>query len=296
MARLNSPEELHKFRQAILSKRDPDNQCISICAGAGCVASGADEVIAAFKSEIKAQGLQAEVDTKGTGCPGFCERGPVVVIYPAEICYLQVKAEDVREIVEQTIKENKVIERLLFEDPATGEKAVKESDISFYKNQERTVLCNNIKVDSRSIDDYLSIGGYSALAKALDEMTVLEVLAEVKKSNLRGRGGAGFPAGRKWEGSRNASEPIKYVIVNADEGDPGAFMDRALLEGNPHSILEGLIIGGYAISANEGYFYVRQEYPLAVENINLAIKQAEDYGLLGKNILGSGFDFNVVVH
>jgi len=296
MARLNSPGELRKFRQTILSKRDPDNPCISICAGAGCVASGADEVIAAFKSEIETQGLQADVDTKGTGCPGFCERGPVVVIYPAEICYLQVKAEDVREIVEQTIKENKVIERLLYEDPATGEKAVKESDISFYKNQERTVLCNNIKIDSRSIDDYLSIGGYSALTKALGEMTDIEVLAEVKKSNLRGRGGAGFPAGRKWEGSRNASEPIKYVIVNADEGDPGAFMDRALLEGNPHSILEGLIIGGYAISANEGYFYVRQEYPLAVENINLAIKQAEDYGLLGKNILGSGFDFNVMVH
>jgi NADH-quinone oxidoreductase subunit F len=260
------------------------------------VASGADEVIAAFKSEIETQGLQADVATKGTGCPGFCERGPVVVIYPAEICYLQVKAEDVREIVEQTIKENKIIERLLYEDPATGEKAVKESDISFYKNQERTVLCNNIKVDSRSIDDYLSIGGYSALAKALGEMTDIEVLAEVKKSNLRGRGGAGFPTGRKWEGSRNASEPIKYVIVNADEGDPGAFMDRALLEGNPHSILEGLIIGGYAISANEGYFYVRQEYPLAVENINLAIKQAKDYGLLGKNILGSGFDFKVIVH
>jgi NADH-quinone oxidoreductase subunit F len=296
MARLNSPEELRKFRQTILSKRDPDNPCISICAGAGCVASGADEVIAAFKAEIETQGLQADVDTKGTGCPGFCERGPVVVIYPAEICYLQVKAEDVREIVAQTIKENKVIERLLYEDPATGEKAVKESDISFYKNQERTVLCNNIKIDSRSIDDYLAIGGYSALAKALSAMTDLEVLAEVKKSNLRGRGGAGFPAGRKWEGSRNASEPIKYVIVNADEGDPGAFMDRALLEGNPHSILEGLIIGGYAISANEGYFYVRQEYPLAVKNIHLAIKQAEDYGLLGKNILGSGFDFNVIVH
>ena len=296
MARLNSPEELRKFRQAILSKRDPDNPCISICAGAGCIASGADEVIAAFKAEIENQGLQADVDTKGTGCPGFCERGPVVVIYPEEICYLQVKPEDVREIVEQTIKENKVIERLLYEDPVTGEKAVKESDISFYKNQQRTVLCNNIRIDSRSIDDYLAIGGYSALAKALSEMTAVEVLEEVKKSNLRGRGGAGFPAGRKWEGSRNASEPIKYVIVNADEGDPGAFMDRALLEGNPHSILEGLIIGGYAISANEGYFYVRQEYPLAVANINLAIKQAEDHGLLGKNILGSGFDFNVMVH
>jgi len=296
MARLNSPEALRKFRQAILSKRDPDNPCISICAGAGCVASGADDVIDAFKKEIEKEGLTTTVDTKGTGCPGFCERGPVVVIYPEEICYLQVQAEDVPEIVEKTIKENKVIERLLYEDPATGEKAVKESDISFYKSQQRTVLCNNIKIDSKNIDDYLAIGGYAALAKALSEMTDVEVLEEVKKSNLRGRGGAGFPAGRKWEGSRNASEPIKYVIVNADEGDPGAFMDRALLEGNPHSILEGLIIGGYAISSNEGYFYVRQEYPLAVENITLAIKQAEDYGLLGNNILGSGFDFKVFVH
>jgi len=296
MARLNSPEALRKFRQAILSKRDPDNPCISICAGAGCVASGADDVIDAFKKEIEKEGLTTTVDTKGTGCPGFCERGPVVVIYPEEICYLQVQAEDVPEIVEKTIKENKVIERLLYEDPATGEKAVKESDISFYKSQQRTVLCNNIKIDSKNIDDYLAIGGYAALAKALSEMTDVEVLEEVKKSNLRGRGGAGFPAGRKWEGSRNASEPIKYVIVNADEGDPGAFMDRALLEGNPHSILEGLIVGGYAISSNEGYFYVRQEYPLAVENITLAIKQAEDYGLLGNNILGSGFDFKVFVH
>jgi NADH-quinone oxidoreductase subunit F len=296
MARLNTPEELKNFRQEILSKRDPNNPCVSICAGAGCVASGADDVIAAFKSEIEKAGLAATVDTKGTGCPGFCEQGPVVVIYPAEICYLQVQAADVPDIVEQTLKANKVVERLLFEDPATGEKAVKESDISFYRAQERTVLCNNIKIDSKSIDDYLAIGGYSALSKALSEMSDLDVLEEVKKSNIRGRGGAGFPAGRKWEGSRNAPDPIKYVIVNADEGDPGAFMDRALLEGNPHSILEGLIIGGFAIGSHEGYFYVRQEYPLAVENINLAIRQAEEYGLLGENILGSGFDFKVIVH
>ncbi len=296
MARLNSPEELQSVRQEILSRRDPNNPCVSICAGAGCVASGADEVIEAFKNEIEKEGLGATVDTKGTGCPGFCERGPVVVIYPEEICYLQVKPEDVPEIIDQTIKQNKIVERLLFQDPVTGERAVKESDISFYKSQQRTVLCNNIKIDSRSIDDYLAVGGYSALAKALSEMTDVDVLEEVKKSNLRGRGGAGFPAGRKWEGSRNASEPIKYVIVNADEGDPGAFMDRALLEGNPHSILEGLIIGGYAIGAHEGYFYVRQEYPLAVRNINLAIQQAEEYGLLGENILGSGFDFKVFVH
>jgi len=296
MARLNSPEELEKFRQKIVSKRDTNKPCISICAGTGCLASGTSEVIAAFKAEIEKQGLKTDVDTKGTGCPGFCERGPVVVIYPEEICYLGVTPEDVPEIISQTIKEKRVVDRLLYVDSTTGEKAIHEYDIPFYKNQERNVICNNIKIDPKSIDDYLAIGGYSALAKALSRMTDEGVLSEVKKSNLRGRGGGGFPTGRKWEGSRNAPEKIKYVIVNADEGDPGAFMDRALLEGNPHSILEGLIIGAYTIGSHEGYIYVRQEYPLAVENITLAIKQADEYGLLGKNILGSGFDFKVIVH
>jgi NADP-reducing hydrogenase subunit HndC len=296
MPRINSPDELAKVRQEISSRRDPQQPCISICAGAGCLASGAGEVIAAFQAEIEAQGLQTEVNTKGTGCPGFCERGPVVVIYPEEICYLQVKPEDVGEIVSQTIKEKKVVERLLYVDPSTGEKATHEFDIPFYKNQERIILGSNIKIDPKTIDDYLAIGGYSALTKVLFQMSSEQVLEEVKKSNLRGRGGGGFPAGRKWEGSRNAPEEIKYVIVNADEGDPGAFMDRALLEGNPHSILEGLIIGAYAVGSHEGYIYVRQEYPLAVENITIAIRQAEEYGFLGKNILGSGFDFIVKVH
>ena len=296
MPRINSPEELEKARQEILSRRDPGKPCISICAGAGCLATGAAEVIAAFKAEIEKQGLEADVDTKGTGCPGFCERGPVLVIYPEEICYLQVKPEDVPEIISETIKEKKVVERLIYVDPTSDEKATRESDIPFYSNQERIIICDNIKIDSKSIDDYLAIGGYAALSKVLFEMTPEQVLDEIKKSNLRGRGGGGFPAGRKWEGSRNDPEPVKYVIVNADEGDPGAFMDRALLEGNPHSILEGLLIGAYTIGSNEGYIYVRQEYPLAVENVTLAIKQAEDYGFLGKNILGSGFDFNVKVH
>jgi NADH-quinone oxidoreductase subunit F len=260
------------------------------------MAFGAGDVIAAFKAEIEKQGLQADVDTKGTGCPGFCERGPVVVIYPEEICYLQVTPEDVPEIITQTIKEKKVVDRLLYVDPTTGEKATHESDIPFYKNQERNIISSNIKIDPKNIDDYLAIGGYSALAKVLSGMTSEQVVEEVKKSNLRGRGGGGFPAGRKWEGSRNAPDETKYVIVNADEGDPGAFMDRALLEGNPHSILEGLIIGGYAIGSHEGYVYVRQEYPLAVENVNIAIKQAEAYGFIGKNILGSGFDFTIAVH
>jgi NADH-quinone oxidoreductase subunit F len=296
MARLNSPEELITFRQELLSKTDPNTPCISVCVGTGCLASGASEVLAAFKTEIKKQGLTADVDTKGTGCPGFCERGPVVVIYPEEICYLQVTPGDVPEIISQTIKEKKVVDRLLYVDPSTGEKAIHEPDIPFYKHQKRNIICNNIKIDSRSIDDYLAIDGYSALARVLSGMTDEQVLEEVKKSNLRGRGGGGFPAGKKWEGSRSAPEKTKYVLVNADEGDPGAFMDRALLEGNPHSVLEGLIIGAYAIGAHQGYVYVRQEYPLAVENITLAIKQAEAYGLLGKNILGSGFDFTVDVH
>ncbi|MFH1113578.1 MAG: NADH-ubiquinone oxidoreductase-F iron-sulfur binding region domain-containing protein [Pseudomonadota bacterium] len=296
MPRINTSDELEKVRQEIVSRNDPNEPCVSICAGAGCIASGAGEVITAFQAEIEKQGLNTEVNTKGTGCPGFCERGPVVVIYPEEICYLQVKPGDVPEIVSQTIKEKKVVDRLLFVDPSTGEKATYESHIPFYKNQERIIISANIRIDPKDIDDYLAIGGYSALAKALLQMTSDQVLEEVKKSNLRGRGGGGFPAGRKWEGSRNAPEPVKYVIVNADEGDPGAFMDRALLEGNPHSIIEGLTIGAYAIGAHEGYIYVRQEYPLAVENVIIAIKQAEEYGLLGKDILGSGFDFIVKVH
>jgi len=296
MPRISSADELAKVSQEMIARRDPNKPRISICAGAGCVASGANEVIAAFKAEIEKQGLTTEVDTKGTGCPGFCERGPILVIYPEEICYVQVKPEDVPEIVSQTIKEKKVVDRLLYADPATGEKATHESDIPFYKNQERIILSSNIKIDPKNIDDYLALGGYSALAKALFQMTSEQVLDEVKKSNIRGRGGGGFPAGRKWEGSRNAPEPIKYVIVNADEGDPGAFMDRALLEGNPHSILEGLTIGAYAVGSHEGYIYVRQEYPLAVENVTIAIKQAEEYGFLGKDILGSGFDFVVKVH
>jgi NADH:ubiquinone oxidoreductase subunit F (NADH-binding)/(2Fe-2S) ferredoxin/NAD-dependent dihydropyrimidine dehydrogenase PreA subunit len=296
MARINSPEKLEKVRQEILSRRDPNTPCISICAGAGCMASGAGEVIAAFKAEIDKQGLQTGVNTRETGCPGFCERGPVVVIHLEEICYLQVKPEDVPEIVSQTIKEKKVVNRLVYADPTTGEKATLESDIPFYKNQVRNIIGSNIKIDPKSIEDYLAIGGYSALAKVLSRMSAEEVLEEVKKSNLRGRGGGGFPTGRKWEESRNAPDETKYVIVNADEGDPGAFMDRALLEGNPHSILEGLTIGAYAIGSHEGFIYVRQEYPIAVANVMIAIKQAEEYGFLGRNILGSGFDFTVKVH
>jgi NADH-quinone oxidoreductase subunit F len=296
MSRIDSPAELEQFRKGILSKRDPNRPCITLCSGSACLASGSGEVAASVEEEIDKQGLSDEVDIRKTGCHGFCERGPIVVIHPEGIAYFQVEPKDVPEIISQTIKEKKVIERLLYIDPNTNEKIIHESEIPFYKNQERLVFGSNGSIDPKSIDDYLAIGGYSALAKAISGMTSEQVLEEVKRSNLRGRGGGGFPAGRKWEGSRNAPDEVKYVIVNADEGDPGAYKDRSLLEGNPHSVLEGLVIGAYAISAHEGYIYVRQEYPLAVENVGIAIKQAEECGLLGKDILGSGFDFIVKVH
>ncbi len=296
MPRIMTPAELEALRKDILSKRDPNKPCITLCSGSACHASGSREVASRLEEEIEKQGLRGVVDLRKTGCHGFCERGPIIVIRPEEICYFQIKPEDVPEIVSETIKEKKIIERLLFTDPVAKEKIVHESEIPFYKNQGRIVFASNVNVDPKSMDDYLAIGGYAALAKVLSGMSADEVLQEVKKANLRGRGGGGFPAGAKWEGSRNAPGDVKYVIVNADEGDPGAYMDRSLLEGNPHAVLEGLTIGAYAVGAHEGYIYVRQEYPLAVENVNTAIKKSEELGLLGKNILGSGFDFVVKVH
>ena len=296
MPMLNTPAELEQRRMEIRSQRSAGSPRISICAGAGCLATGADKVISAFNNELEKQGVGHEVTTKRTGCPGFCERGPVVVVEPEDTCYLQVTPKDVPEIVSKTILDKEVVERLVYEDPNSKEKAVTEADIPFYKHQKRNIIGSNIKIDPKSIDDYLALDGYSALTKALTSMTPEQVVEEIKKSGLRGRGGGGFPTGIKWEAARNAGGEKKYVIVNADEGDPGAFMDRAVLEGNPHSILEGLIIGAYAIGACEGYIYVRQEYPLALENVTIAIRQAEEHGFIGANILGSGFDFSIRIH
>jgi len=295
MPRLSSATDLERFRQEILARRDPNKPCVTICSGTGCHAYGSEKVSQAFTKEIQRNGLQEKVDIRRTGCHGFCERGTIVVIFPEEICYLRVKPDDVSAIVSTTLVENKMVDRLLYED-GNGQKIVHEGEIPFYKHQSRVVFGGNRLIDPKSIDDYIALGGYNALAKALFEMTPEQVLEEVKKANLRGRGGGGFPTGRKWETTRNAPGEIKYVIVNADEGDPGAYMDRSLLEGNPLSVLEGLIIGAYAIGSHQGFVYVRQEYPLAVENLNVALKQARDYGLLGQNILGSGFDFDVEVH
>jgi len=296
MPRLDSVAAYETFQKSVALVADEAEACVAVCAGTGCQACGAKKVLAAFEAAIAERGLDRKVRLVGAGCPGFCEQGPVVVIHPEETCYLKVAPEDVAEIVSTTLVDKKLVERLAYVDPSNGERATRESEIPFYRRQERRLLSNSIRLDSRSIEDYVALGGYSALAKALGQMTPEQVLVEVEKSNLRGRGGAGFPAGRKWRGSRDAPGDVRYVIVNADEGDPGAFMDRALLEGNPHSILEGLILGAYAIGAHEGYIYVRQEYPLAVQNVLRAIGQAEEHGFLGKNILGSGFDFVVKVH
>ena len=296
MPRINSPAELEAFRKGILAKRDDKKPCITLCSGSACHATGSEKVADAILAELESHGLKDQVDIRRTGCHGFCEQGPIVVVYPEGISYLKVKPEDVCEIVSHTFKEKKLVERLIYVDPNTGEKSSHEHDIPFYKNQQRLILGLNTKIDPKSLDDYLAVGGYEAMAKALLQMTPEQVIGEVKQAKLRGRGGAGFPSGTKWEFARNAPGDQKYVVVNCDEGDPGAYMDRALMEGNPFTVLEGLLIGAYAIGASEGYIYVRQEYPLAVDNLTVAIKKAEEHGFLGKNILGSGFDFTVKVH
>ncbi len=297
MPRINSTAELEELRKGILAQKDPNKPCISVCAGIACLGSGNAQVISAFEEEIKKQSLDAKVDLIATGCHGFCEKGPIVVIYPEEICYLEVTPEDVPEIVSQTVVGKQVIDRLIYTDPNTGTKAAHQSEIPFYKNQSRLLIGNSQKINPKSIDDYLAMGGYSALSKALFEMSPEGVLDEIKKANLRGRGGGGFPAGSKWETTRNAQPGVeKYVIVNAHEGEPGAFMDRALFTGNPHLILEGLIIGAYAIGSHQGFIYTRHDTPVLRKNLDLALTQAKEYGLLGDNILGSGFSFNVEVH
>jgi NADH-quinone oxidoreductase subunit F len=295
MTRLNSASDLEKLRKKILAE-NKNKTIVGVTHGTDGQTRGSKTIVGAFATEIEKQGLSDKIALKRTGCQGFCQTEPTAFIFPGEICYVGLKTEDVPEIVARTLAEGKTIERLLYQDPANGKKITKESEIPFYQPQSRVVLGNNRFLDMESIDDYIALGGYSALAKVLSSLTQEQVIAEINKSKLRGRGGGGFPTGIKWETARNAPDEPKYVIVNADEGDPGAYMDRSLLEGNPHSVLEGLIIGAYAIGANQGFIYVRQEYPLAVENLYAAIAKAEEYGLLGTNILGSGFDFGVRVH
>ena len=297
MRKLKSANELEQMRNRILSLRDPDRACVVTSVGTCGLARGAAGVARAISRELRKRGLADAVEVRTTGCHGFCEMEPVVVIDPQGFVYHHVAAADVPEIVAESLVKSRAIDRLLYTDIGTGQRVVHEQDIPFYGKQQRLLLGNNRLVNPHRIEDYLAIGGYSALSKVLFNMHPEEVIEEIRKSGLRGRGGGGFPTARKWESCRNApsSDGIRYVICNADEGDPGAYMDRSLLEGNPHSVIEGMIIGAYAIGSHHGYVYVRNEYPLAVKNLILALKQARARGLLGKNILGSGFSFDIKV-
>jgi len=297
LTRLRGPEQLDEIRARFLAEQDRIAHRVRVCLGTGCVAKGAVKVFERFRQAAEEFGDESlVVQTKCTGCHGFCERGPIVVVDPGNVFYQGVKEEDVSEIWRETAVGGRVVERLLYRDEKTGETATRCEQIPFYQAQQRIVLSYNGVLDPTSIEEYLAAGGYAALAKALGSMQPEEVLEEVARSGLRGRGGGGFPTGRKWRSARNAPGEPRYVIANGDEGDPGAFMDRSLMEGAPHAVIEGMILGGYAIGSSHGYIYVRNEYPLAVEHLTKAIDQARQLGLLGRDILGSGFDFDIRVN
>jgi NADH-quinone oxidoreductase subunit F len=252
-------------------------------------------VIDAVKKELKKQKVGRKVTVRVTGCHGFCEQGPMMVLEPGNIFYCHLQPEDASDIVTKTLLKGEVIERLLYTDPVTSEKIQTEAEIPFYRAQDRQLMTQNRQLDPCSIEDYLAIGGYTALAKTLAELTPEAVIEKIKASGLRGRGGGGFPTARKWAECRSTPGDEKYVICNADEGDPGAYMDRSVLEGNPHLVLEGMMIGARAVGAQQGYIYVRNEYPLAVKHVRTAVEQAREFGLLGERILGSDFSFDVEI-
>ena len=284
--------------------RERQGMQILVCAGTGCVASGSMKVYDYLKTAIEAKGLKVSVELKDeagkkglhlkkSGCHGFCEIGPLVAIEPAGILYTHVKVEDCDEIIEKSILSNEVIDRLLYE----GKREyMHRDDIPFYKGQHRMVMKDSGRSDAEDIYEYLALGGYAAFEKALFEMEPAQICKEIVDSGLRGRGGGGFPAGRKWESVRRNVSDVKYVVCNGDEGDPGAFMDQGVMEGNPHSIIEGMLIAGIATGASEGYIYVRAEYPLAVKRLKIAMAKAEELGLLGDDIMGSGFNFHLHIN
>ncbi len=266
---------------------------VLVCTGTGCSHGGADGIISAFEQQLKEHKLDQEIRVVKTGCLGLCAKGPNVVIYPEGIYYNFVTAEDVPEIVEEHLLKGRPVERLIQGDAEEPEKATNLTDTAFYKDQVRIALRNCGIINPEDIDEYIAYDGYAALAKVLTEMTPQQVIDEIKASGLKGRGGAGFPTGLKWQFAANSPGPVKYACCNADEGDPGAFMDRSVLEGDPHSVLEAMTIAGYAIGATEGYIYVRAEYPIAVERLKKALEQSHEYGFLGKNIFGTDFSFDI---
>jgi NADH:ubiquinone oxidoreductase subunit F (NADH-binding)/(2Fe-2S) ferredoxin/Pyruvate/2-oxoacid:ferredoxin oxidoreductase delta subunit len=268
---------------------------IMLCAGTGCVSNGAFKIAEALEREIEKHDLQNEVAVVMTGCNGFCAQGPVAVVRPDGIFYQLLKEDDIALLVEEHFLKGRPVQKLMYTPPAEESPVPKMSDIGFFSKQRLIALRNRGMIDPEQIDEYIARGGYTALAKALAEMTSTQIIGEIKRSGLRGRGGAGFPTGRKWELAASTKRIPKYLVCNADEGDPGAFMDRSIIESDPHSVLEGMIIGAKAIGASHGYVYIRNEYPLARQRLIKAIRQAEDYGLLGENIFGVGFDFDVSI-
>ena len=288
--KIESPAALRALAES-LKQTTAGKTVVCVCLGTGCLANGAADLFKSFQDAVREQGLEESVDVRRTGCHGFCERGPVVVVRPDGVFYNAVQPEDAAEVVEKTAKAGELVERLLYQ--GEGSRAVHEEDVPFYRNQQRVALRLNGLIDPLDIGDYIREDGYSALGRALFEMTPDQIVEEVTASGLRGRGGGGFPTGRKWASCRQARGDVKYVICNGDEGDPGAFMDRSIMEGNPHTVLEGMVIGAYAIGSHQGYIYVRKEYPLAVDTLRKAIDQAREMGLLGEDILGSGHSFDV---
>lgn len=298
---LKNRQDLIELREAYSAALKLQTRKILVCAGTGCVAGGSLDIHDELIRLIEEKGIKCSVELekdphnesigiKKSGCHGFCEMGPLVRIEPEGILYTKVKLEDCEEIVNQTIANGKVVDRLVYK--VEGKPYIRQEDIPFYAKQHRVVLEHCGHIDATSILEYIGIGGYEAFEKALFEMEPIEIVDEIEKSALRGRGGGGFPTGRKWRQVLNQKEPVHYVVCNGDEGDPGAFMDRSVMEGDPHRMLEGMMIAGLATKSNEGYIYVRAEYPMAVARLENAIKQARKIGLLGKNILGSGFDFD----
>jgi len=293
--RIDSASKLSKAIGAARKTRADRQAEVLVCAGTGCLAGGSLDILAAIDQLVKKKRLGAKLKlfTKQTGCHGFCEKGPLVIIQPQGFFYQRVKLRDVEEIVTTTLMKGEVIPRLLYKDPNTKQSIETYNQIPFYSKQHRIALRNIGKIDPFNIEDYLALGGYRSLAKALTEMTPAEIVNTIAESGLRGRGGGGFPTGRKWRTCAGVDELPRYVLCNADEGDPGAFMDRSICEGDPHSVIEGMIIGARAVGSAEGYIYVREEYPLAVKHLQRALEQARQYGFLGENILGSGFNYDI---
>ena len=303
MSKIKSFNELKDFADKLKpilymrenhTKENPEKREILVCGGTGCTSSDSIQIIENLRTEIKKADLEGRAEVHLTGCFGFCAKGPIVKVYPDDIFYTQVKPEDASEIVQSHLINHKVVERLLFKEPSLDHKKVeKHNDMSFYKKQSRVALRYCGHINPENIFEYIGCNGYIALGKCISELSPIEVVEEIKASGLRGRGGAGFPTGIKWESASQTPPGQKYVVCNADEGDPGAFMDRSILEGNPHSVLEAMAICGYAIGSDTGYIYIRAEYPLAIKRLKIAISQAEDAGLLGNNILGSNFNFKI---